>query len=621
MSNYSGYFLSSGKGASAEFFSTSCSAHPEHGISTEQLQGTNILLAGGFPANSPDSPFPLSVSLQLNGDLTDLGNSSMKLLAEAELCRYNSQSFRSYTMEADRRITVLGSSPESLRGFLNTYDALLQIFPLLTDSYAPDLTTAMALHVEESPEGYRLNFNVRRPIDANRCCYCGACGAACPENCISKLLFIDFTRCSSCNECLASCSQDAIDLHAVEKRELTTPALLFLDREEDLPQHAGNMYTEASLSSFFKTIYAAEVEEVIEWSASVCQYSPRLQSGCTACVDVCRHDAITRSRNGIEINHRLCVECGACLSSCPTGSLQYKRFDDTRFLEYFRSFPLPSGGTVIIGDEQSLHTLWWHSPRKKLPDTFFLEYPQPAALHAMHLLLICAMGAGQVVVLGKKDTDLSKQIRFSNELLQAIRGEQPLHMLPLEEIRSFLATEHKSSAAAVPYHDFSYSNRRTKLLDIILFLLQNNESRAHPDPINCTEDFGEILCDQKRCTQCLACVTECRMEALTADSSSYSLNHTPALCVQCGTCITVCPEQALSTRPGLFPDITFFEQKIISRAEPATCKGCGKVFGTRKSLEKVMAILSAKNLWDPDDDLLSYCDSCRVQTLYESHKK
>ncbi len=622
MDHYSGYFLSSGMGASANFFSTPCKAGPDGKFSAEHLSGKNILLAGGFPASSQDSPFPLSVTLQLNGDLTDLNTEAMAALARAELFRHNSQSFRSYTLEADRCITVLGSKPETLHNFLDTYDALLQINPILLDSYDPTLTTAVDLRIDAFQKGFKLSFNVRQPIDTNRCTYCGSCGTSCPEQCLTEKLFLDFSLCIFCNECISACSDNAIDLHSVEKRELTVPALLLLDgAEPDLPRQKDNIYSEASLASFFKTIFAAEVEEVIEWSAPACQYSPKLQTGCSVCMDSCQHSAISQNRNGVQINHLACVECGACLSSCPTGALQYKRFDDIRFLEYFRSFPLPSDTTIILGTERSLHRHWWYNPRERQNGVFFLEHPQPTALHAMHLLLLRAMGAGRIVILEEKEDTLSSQVKFSNALLLALQGQQPVYMLPPNKLHSFLAADYTTDNTVTCYHDFSYSNRRTKLLDIITFLIQQSNDVAVMTQGEYTEDFGEILCDENRCTQCLACVAECRVEALSADSDSYTLNHTPALCVQCGICITVCPESVLSSRKGLSLNEHFFRNKTIAQAEPARCKGCGKVFGTRKSLEKVIAILSTKKLWNPEDDLLSYCDSCRVVTLYESLEK
>jgi ferredoxin len=88
--------------------------------------------------------------------------------------------------------------------------------------------------------------------------------------------------------------------------------------------------------------------------------------------------------------------------------------------------------------------------------------------------------------------------------------------------------------------------------------------------------------------------------------------------VQCGTCVDLCPEQALQLVPGLVLDTVFFKKTLLARAEPVKCRQCGKVFGTRQSLAKVMAVLAQKNILDSEEDLLNYCDTCRVVQLFES---
>lgn len=633
MSNYSGYLLCSGKGANSDFFSTPITLRPGAAFNSQQDPDRNILLAGGFSAIHPDSSFPLSPTLQLNGDLTEKDSTSMTALARAEFTRHNSRSYRSYTLESDSRVTVLGADAKSLHAFINTYGGVLQIDPILVKGYDPELSTARELQITRVKKSvhFQLNFTVKQPIDSDRCTYCGACGAACPEQCLSEQLFLDFSHCSFCKECLAACPHEAIDLYGVERRELTTPAILLLEGTEiDLPEaeqnqkqkQKQNIYSEATLPALFEAIYATEVEEVITWDSTFCQYSARLKTGCSACVDACHHAAIKQGLNGVQIDHLACIECGSCLSSCPTGALQYERFDDIHFMEYFRTFPLTPGTTVVLGDEQTLHQYWWQSSKQRRKNVFFMEYPQPAALHAMHFLLLYGIGAKQVVVLGNENSSPTLQMQFTNTLLRELfRQAQPVHLSPAETLTAFLEEDESSEPLSSFYHDFSYSNRREKLIDLIQFLgLQSN---AKPVILSnaATEDFGEILCDEEKCTQCIACVNECRIGALTADSQNYSLNHTPALCVQCGVCITVCPENALVAQNRLSLKEDFFKERIMAQAEPARCKGCGKIFGTRKSLEKVVAILSAKNMWDSEDDLLSYCDSCRVVNLYESIEK
>jgi len=618
MSDYSGHFLT-GKGSKLDYYSEPLTIRPGATFTVGNDRENKILLAGGFTSIHPDSPFPLSPTLQLNGDLSTISSKDIATLAKAEFDRHNNQSFRAYTLEADSRLTVISADAASLHAFIDTYGGILQIDPILSKNYDSELTTGHDIQIEQKNDGLLLRFGVKQPIDLNRCTYCGDCGDICPENCLSEQLFLDFTSCTLCKECVTACSQDAIDLHAVENRELSTPALLPLEGAGVvLPETKENIYSESNLPAFFERIYVTEIEEVIRWSADSCQYSARLEIGCSACVDACIHQAINQSKAGVAVNHLACVECGSCLSSCPTGALQYERFDDQHFLEYFSNFSLTPGSTIVLGDESTLHKFWWSSEKKRYDNVFFMEYPQPRALHAMHFLLLYAMGAAKIFVLGQNHSQ--EQIETTNTIIQELLlTEQTIQpVITVSSLPTLLEQTDTNAAIGSFYHDFSYSNRREKLVDIVRFLAQH--SRNEPEILTGTafEDFGTVLCDEDRCTGCIACVGECRIGALTTDGSSYSLSHTPALCVQCATCVTVCPENALTLQPGLSLKEDFFDERLLAKTEPAQCKGCGKVFGTKKSLEKVMSILSAKGMWDKTDDLLSYCDNCRVINLYKS---
>lgn len=626
MNEHSTHLLRYGKGADMVFSSTSTPQNPGTPFAGHDQSDRDVLIAGGFPRVYPDSSFPLSSTLQLNGDLANYSESDMAAISRAELIRSNSQSFRSYLLEADPRVAVIGANAHSLNTFLDRYSGVLQIEPLLINDYAPELSTANEMEIISKDNGYQLSFVVRQPIDLEKCTYCGICGPVCPEDCLSELLYLDFSQCSLCNECVTACPHEAIDLHTVEKRVLLTPAVLLLDETQiDLPPKTSKIYTENNLGQLFDSIYAAEVEEVVSCNQSICQYSTKIGTGCDICLTSCNHGAVFQNREGVHIDHLQCTECGACLASCPTGALQYGRFNDTDFVEYFRNVNIANNATVVLGSEKDLHRFWWQTTTTEFDAVFFLEYPQPMALSSMHFLLLYAIGAGRIIVLGqdnKKNAPVRLQINLVNGVLNALYDRNnPVCFTEQNMVQAELEKAVVPNPLTTLYHDFSFTNRREKLVDLLSFLWLQSEAKPVRLTGTAAASFGEIICDVEKCTLCSACVGECRIEALSADSTNFSLNHHPSLCVQCGVCVELCPEEALTLQPGLSLHTDFFNEKMLAQSEPVNCLECGKIFGTRESLAKVMAVLTKKNIWDSDDDLLKYCDTCRVVKLFESQER
>jgi len=116
----------------------------------------------------------------------------------------------------------------------------------------------------------------------------------------------------------------------------------------------------------------------------------------------------------------------------------------------------------------------------------------------------------------------------------------------------------------------------------------------------------------------MACLNECRTAALKADEKSLSLNYEGGLCVGCGVCVQLCPENALALEQAADIDSRYFVEKQLAEAEAVHCKGCDKIFGTRKSLDRVLQILSARESINRDH--FEYCSDCRVVKLFEAQE-
>ena len=502
---------------------------------------------------------------------------------------------------------------------METYGGILEISPLLINGQDLEIPSATELTSAVLSSGLRLEYLVRLPIRTDLCTYCGACGPVCPEKSISPHLFVDFETCTRCKECETACEVGAIDIDRFEKRVMEIPALIVLDGTEmELPSDRSLVYSDKELKEYFSTLFSYRVDGVVSWNRSLCQYSGRFDAGCNLCVKGCKFGAIGHGPNGIKVDALKCEECGDCISVCPTGAMQNGRFNDESFFEYFKEINLAADSRVLIGDEAALHELWWQTREKRFESVFFLEYSQLRSLSLFHFMFLLNQGAGEVVLLGDvaEKTELARQVSLANTLANSLYETSDRVLIStIEEAVLHIAGERRYQALAGLAEPGMFVNRRRGLSDALQSLVVNSGKVADVKPGEYIS-FATLTCDRELCTQCMACLGDCRIQALTADTEKLTLNHVGAMCVACGLCVQVCPEGALQLSPRFKLNPGFFKSAEMAKADPMACKSCGKVFGTRKSFERVMEILSKKE--SVDTSHFEYCDNCRVIKLFES---
>ena len=108
--------------------------------------------------------------------------------------------------------------------------------------------------------------------------------------------------------------------------------------------------------------------------------------------------------------------------------------------------------------------------------------------------------------------------------------------------------------------------------------------------------FGGLDYNADACTLCLSCVSACPTAALTDNPERPMLRFTESLCVQCGLCAATCPEDAIL---GLVPRLDFAAwdapKPVLKEEEPFHCVGCGKAFGTKSAIERVVRKLEDRH--------------------------
>ncbi len=133
--------------------------------------------------------------------------------------------------------------------------------------------------------------------------------------------------------------------------------------------------------------------------------------------------------------------------------------------------------------------------------------------------------------------------------------------------------------------------------------------------------FGTVEVNVEGCTLCLACVSACPTGALSDDPEKPMLRFAEDACVQCGLCKTTCPEKVITLKPQIDFRAATASARVVKQEEPYACIRCGKPFGVKSSVERVVAKLEGQHWMFKDSkkrlDVIKMCADCRVNAMSE----
>jgi NAD-dependent dihydropyrimidine dehydrogenase PreA subunit len=113
----------------------------------------------------------------------------------------------------------------------------------------------------------------------------------------------------------------------------------------------------------------------------------------------------------------------------------------------------------------------------------------------------------------------------------------------------------------------------------------------------------------------------CPAGALLGDPERPMLRFVEDACVQCGLCKATCPEKVINLIPRIDFGAATASAVVLKEEEPFPCIRCGKPFGVRSTIERVLAKLDGKH-WmyqgSPSRlDVIKMCENCRVAVVTE----
>jgi ferredoxin len=382
-----------------------------------------------------------------------------------------------------------------------------------------------------------------------------------------------------------------------------------------------------------------EKPRYVTFTADLCAHSRSNIVGCRRCLDLCPTGAIAPAGDHVAIDAKICAGCGQCAAACPTGAAAYALPPSDALLRRLRallSAYTQAGGTnaiVLFHDDEhgrdlidALARFGNGLPANVLP-VAVNEITQ-VGLEAVAAAIAYGASAVRFLTRAKPRHDLAglhRTIALAEPILAglglagarvaAIETDDPDALgQALREIAPLQGAPRTASFMPV--------GSKRELVRLALRELHGvAPSPADIVPLPQGAPFGTVALKVEGCTLCLACVSACPTGALSSDPDKPTLRFTEDACVQCGLCQATCPEKVIAIQPQLDFRAATALPLVLKQEEPYACVRCGKPFGVKSSVERVIAKLEGKHWMFKDSkkrlDVIRMCEDCRVSAMAE----
>ncbi len=372
----------------------------------------------------------------------------------------------------------------------------------------------------------------------------------------------------------------------------------------------------------------------VTYDAAICAHSRNTKTGCTRCLDHCPVSAITPDGDNVAIDPAICGGCGSCSSVCPTGATSYAlpgREDLINRLQALLPAYAAAGGKapwLLVHDERHGNEMISMMARfgRGLPANV-IPFAVNETTQIGHdvMLSALALGAeGMLLLIDPARRDETDGLAGQAELTAAIltgmgydaAGARVRIIDETDPDNVETALWEMPETTPLKAHAFIASADKRQVARTAAFLL-NADAPAPQDVIALPDGapYGRISIDTGGCTMCLACVSACPVGAIRDNPDLPQVRFIEQDCVQCGLCRTTCPESVITLEPRFNLTNEAMSPAVLNEEEPAECIRCGKPFGTKSSIERIIAQLAGKHSMFQTEDaqsLIRMCDDCRI---------
>ncbi|HUF86166.1 MAG TPA: 4Fe-4S binding protein [Thermohalobaculum sp.] len=372
----------------------------------------------------------------------------------------------------------------------------------------------------------------------------------------------------------------------------------------------------------------------IRFEESLCAHSRAQQTACTRCLEVCPTGAISPNGDTVFIDPHVCAGCGACHAVCPSGAASS---DDPPGQHLFRRMRVMAEAYRAAGGEAPrllVHDAEHGAEMIRLAARYGSGLPGaviPLELRAVslfgHAEQLAALGLGYagVDILAGPRTErqpLEPQIALGNAIAAGAGADGArIRLIEPADPDALCDLLYSGGPAPLAVEPILPLGGRRETVRLAARALAGGTLPEAPIALPEGAPYGAILVDTDACTLCLACASLCPTGAILDNPDHPEISFREEACIQCGLCANICPENAIRLVPQLDVTDAALTSRVLNQQEPFACISCGKPFGVRASIEKIVEKLSGKHWMFTQSDnvkLIQMCDDCRIKAQFQA---
>ena len=402
------------------------------------------------------------------------------------------------------------------------------------------------------------------------------------------------------------------------------------------PDIGNPMLVQKALFEITDLVGEFEKPRYIKYDPEICVHARSTQVGCSRCLDVCPTGAITSGNDEVVINPYICAGCGSCASVCPTGAAKYElpaeNFIYERLKLLLDTYSETGGENAILLVHDTRHgedmisvmaRMGRGLPANVLP--FAVNEVTQIGFDFMSVAL--GYGAEKIFILtGPGNVGETDGLLGQIELIEAISsglsyGENRVSIIDLIDPDALAEVLYdKFDLPPMAKGDFIAMGGKREIVNLAV----NHLHEHAPSPVDLVAlptgaPFGTIEVNTDGCTLCLSCVSACPTGALKDNPDAPQFTFTETNCVQCGLCKTICPESVITLKPRYNFTDEGRSAKIVKEEDPFECVKCGKPFGVKSSISKMVEQLTGHSMFSDENalDRIKMCPDCRVVDIFD----